>query len=246
MDATQNNICPVGSEPHLAATYTPIGTEEKLGELPIYTVGSGEKAIIFCYDIYGFNAGRTRLMCDQFAAAGFLVILPDFFRGDSKANYEGVAGPPEFVKKVTWDKVNADLTEQVYPYLERKGAKSIGIIGCCWGGYVQFKASASGKINAGVGFHPSLLRKAETPEELAQGVTCPQLILPGGNDPEEVKEGGIVEKVLKEKFGDKARVKTFTDMKHGWVPRGDLSDPNVARDVKEAMELAIEFFKANL
>ena len=36
-------------------------------------------AIIWNYDIFGFNSGRTREYCDYFADNGFLVILPGWF-----------------------------------------------------------------------------------------------------------------------------------------------------------------------
>ena len=42
----------------------------------------GSKAIIWNYDIYGFDSGLTRQFCDRFAREGFLVILPDYLRGD--------------------------------------------------------------------------------------------------------------------------------------------------------------------
>lgn len=121
------------------------------------------------------------------------------------------------------------------------------MIGFCWGVFPIFKASASGKVHVAVDFHPSLQVTSQTPEELAEAVKCPHLIVPGGNDPDFIKEGGSVEKVLKSKpFGDKVVVKTFKDMKHGWVNRGDLSDPTTARDVKAAMELAVDYFNKNL
>lgn len=34
--------------------------------------------------------------------------------------------------------------------------KKTGAIGFCWGCYVVFKASGTGKIDAGVNFHPSI------------------------------------------------------------------------------------------
>ena len=38
----------------------------------------------------------------------------------------------------------------------------------------------------------------------------------------------------------------FPDMSHGWLPRGDMSKPEVARDVKKTMENLIAFFAKNL
>lgn len=236
------SCCPIGSEPKLEATYKARGNLSTLGDLPIYTVGEGDKAIIMVYDIFGFDAGRIRLMCDQFADAGFFVILPDFFRAKPWEG-EDWSKLGEFFKEFAWERLNGDLNTHIYPYLEQRGVKSIGAVGCCWGDYIVFQASASGKINAGVGFHPTLTKFAESADSLAERTKCPHFLMPAGNDPEELKEGGSVEKILKGKFGDKVRVKTFPDASHGWVPRGDLSNPNNARDYKEAMQLAIDYFK---
>jgi len=238
----KTGCCPVGSEPQLAATHIPTGKEETIDGLPLYTVGSGDKAIIFIFDVFGPDAGRTKLICDQLADAGFFVILPDFFRKDPW-NSNDFSKIGEFFQKWNWDVLNKDLENVVYPYLEKRGTKSIGMVGCCWGDYVVVKASASGKITAAVGFHPTLNYFGPTIEELTEAVKCPQFYMPAGNDPEELKEGGSAEKILKEKFGEKGRVKTFPDVQHGWVPRGDIQKPEVAKAYKEAVTLAIEYFK---
>jgi dienelactone hydrolase len=44
------------------------------------------QAVVWNYDIFGFDAGRTRQMCDLLAASGYLVALPDYYRGTFKAH----------------------------------------------------------------------------------------------------------------------------------------------------------------
>lgn len=47
-------------------------------------VGSGTKAVVWGHDIFGWNSGRTRELVDQLASeTEYLVVLPDFFRGES-------------------------------------------------------------------------------------------------------------------------------------------------------------------
>merc|ERR1712127_129233 len=58
--------------------------------LSIYTVGQGgpdTRTVVWNYDIMGFNGGRTRQLCDQLASQGFLVILPDYFRGQGQGSH---------------------------------------------------------------------------------------------------------------------------------------------------------------
>ena len=38
----------------------------------------------------------------------------------------------------------------------------------------------------------------------------------------------------------------FPEMSHGWLPRGDMSKPEVSRDVKKTMENLFAFFGKNL
>jgi len=41
----------------------------------------------------------------------------------------------------------------------------------------------------------------------------------------------------------KSEIHEFPEMNHGWVNRGDLNYPKVARDVRLAMDLATAFFR---
>lgn len=79
----KGGCCPPGSEPFLAATYKARGEVINLDGLNCYVFGKGDKAVICNYDIYGFDGGRTRLMVDQIADAGYLAILPDYYGKDA-------------------------------------------------------------------------------------------------------------------------------------------------------------------
>jgi len=255
--------CPKGSEPALAATYVAKGTESKLGDLSIYTIGTGNTAIIVNNDIYGFNGGRIRLICDQLANDGYFVILPDYFRGDSypadaeiEPNRLG-----EFLKKHSWAQVKSDLEDKVYPYL--KGEKSIekfAMIGFCWGAWVNLHASVNEEVVCAANVHPAFNLENfhgkpdndvsyffENKEaELTKLVKCPQLIYSASNDLPSIKGDGEIIKILKEKpFGDNCVFRDFPDVVHGFATRGDLEKPEVARDVKIVMEGVADFFKAN-
>ena len=67
----------VYSHPALVAPegYTPKGTVSTLpdSDLPCYEVGSGDKAVIVCYDIFGIDAGRNKGICDEVNKTCFFV-----------------------------------------------------------------------------------------------------------------------------------------------------------------------------
>jgi len=70
-------------------------------------------------------------------------------------------------------------------------------------------------------------------------VSCKQLFLPAGNDGPEVKEGGLAQQIMKENL----QIYEFSEMSHGFLSRGDMSNPAVARDVRLAVEKIVSFFK---
>ena len=66
--------CPPGAWGELKpdADYKNKGTVEKLDDLEIYVTGKTESArcVIWNYDIFGFNGGRTRQLCDILGEQG--------------------------------------------------------------------------------------------------------------------------------------------------------------------------------
>jgi len=221
----------------------------KVDDLQIYQVGSGDKGIVVAEEVFGIDSGRLKHICDLLANAGFNVVMPDFFRGDNMPDNGDFTRFGDWIKKFPWSKVEQDLFGKAVPLLEQNGAKSIGILGFCWGSWVVFHASSSDKIHAGVSAHPSVRvagMLGENELDLSKAIKCPQLIMPAGNDPDNVKKGGAhIEELKKKSFGDKCEVVEFAQ-NHGWVPRGDISDPEVAKGFKDAMDLTIAFFRKHL
>lgn len=55
----------------------------------------------------------------------------------------------------------------------------------------------------------------ESEEELLKEIKVPQLFMPCGNDPAELKKGGLSEKIL----GDKLKIVEFPNRQHGFTGR---------------------------
>lgn len=244
--------CPSDSLPALTEDYAPCGQEIVLDGLKCYTVGEAGcgKAVVVYYDIFGYNSGRTKSICDQIANSGYYVILPDIYHGDGwSPNQPKDAKLMEFVKKFPWDpSVKAD-TDKVLKHLDDQGVKSLGTLGFCAGAFTVFHLCQNEKLKCGASMHPSVQlcgQFGETPDGLAEQLKCPQLMYPAGGDPEFYKKGGKVYEIIKSKFGDANDLKEFPDMAHGWVPRGDLSKPEVKRDVKLAMDGLMKFLAAHV
>lgn len=97
-------------------------------------VGKGSsKCIIWNYDIHGFNYGLTKQNCDILAENGFLVLLPDYYRGDCILDLTSKT-PEElkdFVMKTTiWEKTGKmDWESKIKPLAIKLGAKTFGTVG---------------------------------------------------------------------------------------------------------------------
>jgi len=238
--------CPPGSEPQLSDTHQPNGKEFNIGDLPVYHVGTGEKAIVVCYDAFGMTSGRIKLICDQLAHAGFQAILPDFLRNDPfNGDWDNFM---PWLLRTPWSKVRDDLANKVFPFLKEHGAKTFGIVGFCWGNWVVFHASAEfPEIKAGASAHPSAVQACEkfgeNLDEIIDKIKVPQLVLAAGNDLDSIKPGGVYAEKLKQHGGE---FYEYKDQNHGWVNRGDLNDPKVEAAVKDATEKIINIFKKHL
>ena len=266
--------CPADSIGYLApsASYEEKGVVDTLiGGLQCYvaeTSAATKGVIIVAYDIFGFTAGRTRQICDELAAQGFTVLLPDFFRGGG-GNPDvwvpfAVPSMIRSIKATRWEQVAVDLEAVVSRGAELGGASaaagsdsavSVGFVGFCWGGWVAARACASGLFDRSdvtvVGaalVHPSLRVEGMAGSglselDIATDARCPMLLLPSASEPASVKEGGSFTTALAAKH-PATKAKTYGGMKHGWVPRGDLRHAAVQRAASDAMAEIVAFFNA--
>jgi len=240
------SCCPESAWPSLgAAGYQPKGKIEKVGDLKVYMVGSGPRTIIWNHDIFGWDSGRTRETADLVAAQGFLVLLPDWYRGDGREPTAADAG--EFLKRQSdWSVIGKDFREKVLPLAKENGAIKIGSLGTCWGSYCVIRQCGEPEVTAGASWHPahsfiaSLMGEDE--KDLLSKISGKQLFMPAGEDDPATKLGGLGEQVL----GDRLQVEEFPTMKHGWTVRGDLADPEVSSEVKRAINTTLTFFKEAL
>jgi dienelactone hydrolase len=234
---------PKGAVGAMTTVYVPKGKESMVGDLPLYTVGSGKNAVVYFYDIYGLNGGRTKEICDRYADNGYIVFLPDFFRGKYKDKPNDTYVQADY----TWLKTNSDLTTILYPYLEKMGIKKMTFVGACWGGYMTFEASSSVQAIQGVSFHPAMGQGApQTPEAIAGRAIVPQYVCASKQEPDSMKPNGTVDVLLKAMtFGAKNIFKAYNNENHGFVSRGDLTNVDTAKAVEDCLSGSLVFVKSN-
>ena len=79
---------------------------------------------------------------------------------------------------------------------------------------------------------------------LCSKVKCPVLLMPAGNDPNDYRPQGELYEAFKAN-NNASEVYDFSDMKHGWVPRGDLNEEGVSSAVQKAIDLMLSFYAKN-
>jgi dienelactone hydrolase len=114
-------------------------------------------------DIFGHKFLNNQLIADQFAANGYLTLMPDLFQGDPIPENR-----PENFDMDSWRKNHT--FEHVDPIVEAvikelKGplaAEKIGGVGYCFGAkYVTRFLTKKGGLDAGYVAHPSWVTAAE-------------------------------------------------------------------------------------
>merc|ERR1712215_578663 len=221
----------------LKERHTNPGEIDLLGDLTVYRFGpaTNDKWIIWGHDIYGVDSGRTKEYCEKMNQdLGVTCILPDFFRG--------VDGRPDPIPVWT-DELIRDWEDLLVPYLELGEAKSVGVVGTCFGSYIVMHASASGVgfIKGGVSIHPAhpgLMESANEDEaSIYSKIESPQSFMDTPDSSETVREDGLASQVIDNTF--------FTEYEdpcnHGFFNRGDLSDKAVEACVNRAMADLLEF-----
>nr|ACU19417.1 unknown [Glycine max] len=207
------------------------GHVEKLAGLNSYLSGSPNSiAILLISDIYDYEAPNLRNIADKVAAAGYYVVVPDFFHGDPYNPENASRSTPVWLKDHGTDK-GSEAAKSIIEALKSKGVMAIGAAGFCWGAKVVVELAKSRLIQAAVLLHPWFVSVDDI-----KGVDTPTAMLGAEIDkmspPELVKQ---FEQVLTAKPGVDCFVKIFPKVSHGWTVR---FNPKDAETVKAAAEEA--------
>jgi len=215
------------------------GHVEELGGLKSYVSGSSDSklAVVLISDVFGFEAPNLRKLADKVAAAGFYVVVPDFFYGDPYVPENADKPILVWLKEHNTEKGFEDA-KQVIEALKSKGVISIGAAGFCWGAKVVVELAKDPCIQAAVMLHPSLI----TLDDI-QGVKVPISILGAEIDktspPELVRQ---FEGILNAKPEVDGFVKIFPGVVHGWTVRYNIEDEVAVKHAEEAHQDMLDWF----
>ncbi|XP_021752579.1 endo-1,3;1,4-beta-D-glucanase-like isoform X1 [Chenopodium quinoa] len=219
-----------------------VGHVEVIGGLNSYVSGSSHHhhAILLISDIFGYEAPILRKLADKVAAAGYYVVVPDFFHGDPY-NPDNPDRPLQvWIKDHGADK-GYEEAKRVIESLKQKDICKIGAAGFCWGGKVAALLAQSDEyIQATVLLHPS----AVTVDDI-KAVKVPIAVL--GAELDQVSPPELL-KQFEEALNAKrpkvdGYVKIFPGVAHGWTVRYDPEDAAAVKSAEEAHKDMLNWFK---
>jgi dienelactone hydrolase len=216
-------------------------------------VGIAKAALVIASDIFGFANSNTRANADMLAAAGYLVVVPDFFHGHSAGSLPELT--PESIKGFvarhgTWERTRRDLIEQVVPLCKAAGAERLFFLGFCWGGKMALEvaadpelASAAAVSFAAVGGVHASLKDPVDAEAKAAAARVPVMLLQASNDADVRPVYAALASNERPSVATRSVARTFHDQVHGWCgARGDRTNPRLAAAVRSALQSSVDFF----
>lgn len=256
------SCCPPGSVPYLAASHSQAGTIETISGAEFYAVGSSSAkvGVLIAPDIFGWSSGRTRSIADHLAQThNAYVVIPKFLSPPFEGGTDGDGLPANFdwatrmgdvrpwMQGLSWEASLRAVAMATLGHMIAAGVEKIGLLGFCWGGWVCAKLLADSdmpeQVVCAISPHPSVLRAEEQRGgdglDLASKARRPFLLMPAGND-EGYRPGDVFFEALKTAQPG-SEVADFPEMKHGWVPRGELEDPAVKRDAELAITIVSKY-----
>ncbi|WIA41786.1 hypothetical protein OEZ86_009119 [Tetradesmus obliquus] len=226
------------------------GKEVKLAGLDAYVAtpsGPFKAAVLMISDVFGWRVDAARVWADNMAKQGFLVVVPDYFKGEPRKKTDSpdtfAAWRAKFPRKTVM-KQSTDMIAAIkaaYP-----SVKKVGVAGFCWGGLysVLLAGGKAPAVNAAVVYHGSLLTRADI-EAIAAPINFQQAdpALDNQIKTDFYKE---IKAILddKAKKGLDASITYYPNMPHGYSLRG--ANATVSASATTAFSSGAAFFKKHL
>ncbi|EFX04117.1 dienelactone hydrolase [Grosmannia clavigera kw1407] len=224
------STCCIGGSIHEG---TPIGSEEQVAGITTYVarpptgVTANGNVVFFLPDIWGL-ANNSKLLIDGFAAAGYVALGMDYFRGDPISKYRSshdAKPPPDFDMEAWRVKHFSFATDNVPVWVD--AAKTIygttgsryGCVGYCFGAPFVANLLAGDAVSAGAVAHPTQLKEGHF-----RAVKKPLFLSCAEHDrafgPEPRRRAIDILQETKVSY----HLQLFCNVNHGFASRGNLTD----------------------
>jgi len=202
-------------------------------------------AVVLITDVFGYNMPNARKFADNLAAQGFFTIIPDFFHGNPYVPPQDQSKFMEVLKiwlsAINYEHFYGEVHNIIEYLYKEKHVEKVGVVGFCWGGKQAFvTAQKLHNVNAAISVHGGWLTTEEVPKLIA-----PTLVLHT-----EIDTFYTAEQVAQLEVAMKAHpthtFKVVPGQTHGFVMRGDFSNPVVAKAAQDVLDDCIAWFKTHL
>jgi carboxymethylenebutenolidase len=204
--------------------------------LAVPRAGRGAGVVVL-QEIFGVNAAM-RQVCDFLASRQFTALCPDlFWRMEPGLELdEPEAERARALRAQTKDEeVTADIASAI-EFLRRHPASngSVGVVGCCWGGYLAYLTAVNHKPDAAVGYYGvGIDRHLDS----AKSLSCPLMLHYAGLDPRASPE--VAAQVRAAFHGDpRVTVHEYPQAGHGFARPGGSKFDAKAADLADMRTLA--------
>ncbi|KAJ0744870.1 putative dienelactone hydrolase, alpha/Beta hydrolase [Helianthus annuus] len=207
----------------------------QIGSLNSYVSGNPDSkvAVLLVSDVFGYEAPKLRQLADKVAAAGYYVVVPDFFHGDPLTSITKIG---DWLKNHAPEQA-VEFAKPVIQALKEKGITKIGAAGFCWGAKVVVELAKDGEIQFAALLHPSFV----TLDDI-KGVKVPTGIFGAEIDkmspPELVKEFEAA--LVANEVNNFAKI--YPGVSHGWTIRYKDEDAAEVKCAQEAHQDLVEWF----
>ncbi len=187
-----------------------------------------DKGILLFHDIFGYQLPEMRKFADLLNAAGYVVLLPDLYRGnpwplDADWSNHETWRQSHSPHRVMQDVINANLSL-------RSRVDKVVSIGFCWGGDVTFNFAQTEHCDAAVICYGTRMNASDTAK-----LKCPVLVIFGGADP-------VIPNNQVDQFADalaqspvESELRIFADAGHAFVHRPQPDGQDNAQQALDEM-----------
>ncbi|RAK95325.1 dienelactone hydrolase family protein [Aspergillus ibericus CBS 121593] len=201
---------------------TPKGEETDIDGILTYVSYPADKsthnAILFLSDIFGPKLVNSRLIADQFADNGYLVVMPDLFNDDPVPVDHGKEFDIMKWLQKHLPPVTDPIVDRTIDHMRNKlGCKRIGAVGYCYGGKYVVRYLKPGLVDVGFMAHPVDVQADEL-----KGIQGPLSIAAAVSDflfPTEKRRES--EDILAE-VGQPYQLSLYSHVEHGYAVRCNL------------------------